>query len=237
MSDELVPPVNPDPARYRMRSSFAFPPELVQDLGIIESWWEPLGEEEEEEDAVAYQKTTVSLDDMDGYRPLQMVFGLPSIPPGSELNDDWYDKLACALRRLVEDFSDRFFGTLPVAPRRTDSDSGSIDANSPWGFSLPDAFVLYASDVATADGNDGGWDALLLEPCQRGALVGGVLAKVLDEHVFADLLFGGTASQKGLLSHLDSSMLNSDGKRIHWSPQQEVGDRRTNADRQDTPES
>ncbi|EPE03437.1 hypothetical protein F503_06610 [Ophiostoma piceae UAMH 11346] len=210
---DLDPFRNPDPARYRLRSTFPFPPELVEGLGIFGGWWEPF--EEEEEDVVAYQdslrwKTTVSLDDMDGYKPLQMIFRLPAISPGNELNDDWYDKLMRALRHLVEGFGDRFFGAMSVAPRRTDFDSG-IDANSPWGFSLPDSFVLYASDVATTDENDGGWDALLLEPVQRGSLIEGVLAKVLDEHVFADLLFGGTASQKELLSHLDSSMLDSDG--------------------------
>lgn len=60
-------------------------------------------------------------------------------------------------------------------------------------------------------GADGGWDKLLRSRPYRCALLAGVMMKVLDKHVFSDLLFGAGPEHAEILRMEDSSMVNVEG--------------------------
>lgn len=197
--------INPDPTRYQVRPQPTFTSETSEMLGIIESWWEP---REAEGESPADRRRPLSLPrDLLGYRPLRLWFGMPHVA-GREKSDDWFEVLFSTLFELSEDLCASTFGVdrLSLPP--------ASPASSPWADpALSSAFLYYASEVARQDRHDGdgGWDALLADPRQRAFLAQGVLAKTLDEHVFAALLFGGTAGQQDALGHWDRIMLKEEG--------------------------
>lgn len=73
-------------------------------------------------------------------------------------------------------------------------------------------FVHYAQQVARQDNHTGGWDMLLHSGRQRTYLVVGIIGKMLQTHVFDDLLFGGEASAKDILRTQDEGLLAVEGK-------------------------
>lgn len=207
--------VNPDPARYQMRPQPTFTSDTCEILGLSESWWEP---RETNDDGDAGDDGTKPLSlprDLLGYQPLRLWFGLPH--PAREMNDDWFEVLFSTLYELTEDMCAAVFGgggEHTVSPSLSPSLSPPKTPQGPWADpALSPSFVYYANDVARkgARHDDGGWDALLADPRQRAFVAQGVLAKVLDEHVFAALLFGGTASQQEALGQWDRIMLKEEG--------------------------
>ena len=73
-------------------------------------------------------------------------------------------------------------------------------------------FVHYAQLVARQDNHNGGWDWMLQTGRQRVYLVLGIIGKMLQTHVFDDLLFGGGESAKSILQSQDEGLITLEGK-------------------------
>jgi hypothetical protein len=73
-------------------------------------------------------------------------------------------------------------------------------------------FVHYAQLVARQDNHTGGWDWLLHSGRQRVYLIVGIIGRMLQTHVFDDLLFGGEDSAKAILQSQDEGLLTVEGK-------------------------
>ena len=73
-------------------------------------------------------------------------------------------------------------------------------------------FVHYAQQVARQDNHTGGWEFILRTARQRVYLVQGIIGKMLQTHVFDDLLFGGDYSAKEILRAQDEGLLTLEGK-------------------------
>ncbi|CAK7232904.1 hypothetical protein SCUCBS95973_008414 [Sporothrix curviconia] len=207
--------INPDPTRYQLRPQPTFNSETCEVLGLNESWWEPLEEVEAYKDA----RAPLSLPrDLLGYEPLRLWFGMPHLTQ-CEKNDDWFEMLFTTLFELTEDLCISMFGV----GRFDDSSDDQAKKGSPWADpGLSPSFLFYASEIARQDNRDGGWDALLADPCQRAMMVQGVLAKALDEHVLSALLFGGTAQQQDALGQWDRIMLQEEGYKRKYRRCEEV---------------
>ncbi|KAK0751474.1 hypothetical protein B0T18DRAFT_402558 [Schizothecium vesticola] len=76
---------------------------------------------------------------------------------------------------------------------------------------FPKHFVHYAQLVARQDNHTGGWDWLLHSGRQRVYLIVGIIGKMLQTHVFDDLLFGGEDSAKAILQSQDEGLLTVEG--------------------------
>ncbi|KAL7919646.1 hypothetical protein ACQKWADRAFT_329444 [Trichoderma austrokoningii] len=79
-----------------------------------------------------------------------------------------------------------------------------------WSKRHSKEFLSFAAMIARP-GADGEWEKLLRSRPYRCALLAGVMMKVLDKHVFSDLLFGAGPEHAEVLRMEDSSMVNVEG--------------------------
>ncbi|CAK7239881.1 MAG: hypothetical protein STHCBS139747_001316 [Sporothrix thermara] len=206
--------INPDPTRYKLRPQPTFNDKTCEVLGLNESWWEPLDENEALQDR---RKPLLLPRDLHGYEPLRLWFNMPHIAH-CEKNDDWYEVLFTTLLELTEDLCISTFGV-----GRLDDGHNKVPGSSPWADpQLSPSLLFYVSEIARQDNRDGGWDELLADPLQRAMLAQGVLAKVLDEYVFSALLFGGSAQQQDALGQWDRIMLTKEGYKRKYRRCEEV---------------
>lgn len=194
-----------DPKRYREKSQWTFTSEAAEAFGIVESDWEPLSEDElfpeNATDAMRekYKRQPLSLSSLRRVQPTRLAFTFPHLE--SEMNDAWFEFLFKTLRDLVHDFSAIHFR----------SKISNVKSWNLWG-NLSPQFLHYAKDTTRKDDCDGGWDRLLSDPLQRSYVVMGIVAKILDEHVFSNLLFGGEKHHQDALSQWDRIMMQEEGE-------------------------
>ncbi len=193
---------NPDPVQYQPRTKPTFSAETVHALGLVESPWEPRVRYGDALTGTSSKPLSLPAD-LRGYRPLRLWFALPH--PTYEMNDDWFEVLFKTLRALAGAFAEEFFSANVVLPVADDGGPWAKPAFSP-------TFLHYAGGIARKDVHGGGWDMLMADPEQRAYVAQGVLARALDEHVFAELLFGGTRAQQDALAQWDRLMLKEEGE-------------------------
>lgn len=149
-----------------------------------------------------------SLLELGEFRPDRLSF--QSIEPDTELDDEWYELVTLSLFLRAHSFSKRVCDNADHVP-------GDWTTN-PWLEDFSDDFVLYAAQVSRGDPLRGGWDALLRGSAERTYLVTGIIAMVLDTHVFSQLLFGANEEQRQMLKSQDVATINFDGEvDISWS--------------------
>ncbi|KAK1828547.1 hypothetical protein QBC39DRAFT_264946 [Podospora conica] len=71
--------------------------------------------------------------------------------------------------------------------------------------------VHYAQIVARQDNRVGGWDELLYSNRPRQYLIMGIIGRMLQTHVFDELLFGGDYSAKAILRTQDQGLVTLEG--------------------------
>ncbi len=135
--------------------------------------------------------------------------GSSSLPrtPREDWNDQWYERLTTQLFNRVWAFAEGAFGHKLSSPPES--------RRRPWSEPFSPQFVHIVSQIARKDDNVGGWDHVLLDGPERCYLAMGIIAKVLDEHVFSELVFGDSETNKKLWSALDESHMSEEG---WWLP-------------------
>lgn len=122
--------------------------------------------------------------------------------PKEDKDDKWFAQEFKVLFKLVEGFAGKFFefqySVMPEAKF------------SPW-VKMSKEFVNYAGMTAGTDPEDGGWDALLLEPEQRKWLVAGIMNRILDVRVLQEDLFGASETQKEMLLLNEKALVGLEG--------------------------
>lgn len=191
------PPANPDPTMYREQPLTQEERNRAANTGIKESIWVPL-----ENTHVPGRFEPRSLRDLRGYRPTQLDFTLQH--PEQDRKDEWFEHLLADLFHRVSDFCRETFGQGPKELLASYS-------ASPWAARFSPQFVSFASQIARQDNHVGGWDHCLKDRDERTYLVMGIIAKILDENVFSELLFGVDEDSKRLLKTMDEQMLQEEG--------------------------
>ncbi|EFW99431.1 hypothetical protein CMQ_7799 [Grosmannia clavigera kw1407] len=197
-----------DPQRFQERTHRTFPSEAVEAFGITESKWEPISDNELlngcTSDYIFRQKRQkVSIHrDLRNFRPTRLEFHVPH--PDTDMNNDWFVLLFVTLHNLIRAFCHAHF-------RSEMSKPAGNEKWSPWETAMPPQFLHYAAEISRKDDYDGGWEILLIDPRQRSHMVMGIVAKVLEEHVTSDLLFGASEHHHNALSAADRNMLQEEG--------------------------
>ena len=191
-----LPPVVPEGGAY------AAPPQdeqrraKIRHMGIDESQARPADESQ----GNGIRGWGYMLPRDESWRPTRLRFH-KEWPPNGEVPTDWYKLVWVHLYLRVADFSERYFGYGDIENER-----------HPWvrvGFSKQ--FLNYVDMVARQDNYNGGWDRLLTDRRRRQFLVQGVIARILQRHVWDQLLFGADEQQKAMLDSMDIGILSGDG--------------------------
>ena len=158
-----------------------------------------------------------------GWRPTQLGFGehirWPSPEQVSngenvEFQSDWYEILWYDVMRRVYRWAEKYFDKQEGFEDQKLSAKSVKDWANLWKKAgVSDQFVHYASLVARQDNNHpAGWDVLLARGRYRKFLMIGVLARLLHEQVFEDLLFGADPDTKRMLEAQDECYIEMDGR-------------------------
>jgi len=171
--------------------------EREERFGIVESPWFPL--RSQSLGMGPFKART--LRDLDGYKPTRLAFRLEH--PRTDWGDQWFEGLTRSLFLRVADFARSRFGLTLRVPWGYQQ--------SPWSEAFSAQFIKLVSDISRKDDLVGGWDVCLLDSSERAYMVMGVIAKVLDENVFSELVFGDTPENKQLWQMLDNSYIGEEG--------------------------
>lgn len=144
------------------------------------------------------------LSDLKGFRPTQLRFLLSH--PKDEEKDGWFEEHFRDLYARVNNFATVHFGLMktPTNYRK-----------SAWVHNFSSEFIDYASAISRQDPVVGGWEGMMRDETTRAYLCMGIIAKVLENHVFSELLFGADEEQKKALKGHDEDTLDSDGMTYH----------------------
>jgi hypothetical protein len=82
---------------------------------------------------------------------------------------------------------------------------------SPWIHGMPQELLNYTTLVAESDESPESWDLILLDRKERGHLLIGVLARILEAHIFRELLFGASLAHKEQLEKQEASLPGNEG--------------------------
>jgi hypothetical protein len=116
--------------------------------------------------------------------------------------DEWFRDEFERLYAQVGDFVDMFFCQF---------EDISLESNlCPW-IEMSSEFVRYSTMVAELDNRSGDWNRILLKRNERWYLLVGILARILEAKVFAELLFGASKGQKKKLEDLERSSVELEG--------------------------
>ncbi|KAF4447437.1 hypothetical protein F53441_9048 [Fusarium austroafricanum] len=90
-------------------------------------------------------------------------------------------------------------------------DSHHAPTMSPWLRSYSKEFIKYVELVAHPDARSGKWEKLLRDRDERSNLLEAVIFKILDTHIFSQLLFGADPKHAETLQNADTALIATDG--------------------------
>ena len=129
--------------------------------------------------------------------------------PSVEQTDEWWIQQIRHLYITIGDFADKYYCSTSVLYSKDPNEPAPLDTWTNANTSVQ--LRRYISMVAEPDPTDGDWEALIMDRAQRKYLIMGVLARVLEAHVWAQLLFGADKDQIVFLGEIEKMFADSEG--------------------------
>ncbi|KAK4202505.1 hypothetical protein QBC40DRAFT_347057 [Triangularia verruculosa] len=149
------------------------------------------------------------------WRPTRLGFTLPLPEDGSEVGNEWFGAVWQDLYLRVSHFAELYFGEGLGFGEAVPNGGDIWDRRGVWdGIGGKKELVWLVSQVARQDNAiRGGWDALLARAVTRKLTIVGMVAKLLQQWVFDELLFGADESIGEILRAQDEGLVQVEGYR------------------------